>query len=167
MFGCLPSVYSTKICIKHGTKSQPIGWKDLRQAAVSCSSHLLLETQKLWLYEMTFLLQQSDVLVYYLTCFLLNFCLFLPFLSAILKPFPFFLISSSTSALLCLNFQGISGEPGKRGKMGRPVKFCLNILYRKSFQSVINYAECVVLLWMLQMFFKWYNWSLGGKRRWS
>ena len=26
--------------------------------------------------------------------------------------------------------QGVSGEPGSRGKMGRPVKFCLNILYR-------------------------------------
>lgn len=36
------------------------------------------------------------------------------------------------TALSCFDFQGIPGEPGKRGKMGRPVKFCLNILYSQS-----------------------------------
>ncbi len=70
-----------------------------------------------------------------LICFLHNVFLFLLSFSVFLKPFPLplvlrFLFHLCSLSLSRFDFQGIPGEPGKRGKMGRPVKFCLNILYR-------------------------------------
>lgn len=48
------------------------------------------------------------------------------------------------TALSCFDFQGIPGEPGKRGKMGRPVKFCLNILYSQSCDELCSSLVCAL-----------------------
>lgn len=45
--------------------------------------------------------------------------------------FMFLSLSLNSCFLSC--FQGIPGVHGKKGKMGRPVKFSLNILLREHF----------------------------------
>lgn len=133
----------------------------------SCASHIKMRQplcSSFTIIEMY--LVCCNLLLCYLCCLLcLNefpFFSFLPLFPSSLKLSPLFHSSCHTTApyfslSLLFHFQGIPGEPGKRGKMGRPVKFCLNILYRQSFKvwwicswvKLAANASCVssVCLW--------------------
>lgn len=139
--------YSIYVQERWRRKSLIIGWENVGSAVVSCSSHLfkqeLREAYTYCFLNVCFGLESvmpKSVMFWFWYVFVFTWCLsfssfFVLLVSAFLEPFPsprpaIFSIPSLLSLSLCFDFQGIPGEPGKRGKMGRPVKFCLNILYR-------------------------------------
>lgn len=109
---CLSDIY---ICMRWKAKTPLIGWK---KTFLTCLKALA------WITYAPFFIFTVHVFFYIILFLLLPcFTCFCPLLTFFSHSIFIFFVS-------CFHFQGIPGEPGKRGKMGRPVKFCLNILYR-------------------------------------